>query len=376
MLTYFSPEIKKMRRIAYILAFLISVNMLIINVYAFVDTTKEEKSSGEKLFVTTFNDYEPFGKLVSELDIYGFESIFTPEIVKFAKNKNYVIEPRGLKSNHITNVRAVRSGKIDLIVGAYSLTKLYSGLELIYPAMITNPISVAMMPEKIEQIKMVEDLKGLKGIRIKDELFNDYVEGILTKFKVETAENAYVAYEKLFVGDVDYVIGGYYYLLAEAIKIGVRNYVSFSRKPLWEIPVFIGVSKTTKANKKMLIKFLTAWSNTPSVKENIKQNLRNYMENLEMKYDGVVPPMFIRQDDTATPAGNVVKQQNDDDKKEVKSDEELKDSASESSDEYNENIDSEDEAEGDKVKTIMSSQPKINETPETYSLSEKNEGEQ
>mgnify|MGYP002624099381 CR=1 FL=1 len=359
-----------MRKIAYILAFLLSVNLLIINVYAFVDTTKEEKSQGEKLKVTTFNDYEPIGKLVGTLDIYGMKSIFTSELDKFAQNKNYVLEPVGLESSLITNVRAVRSGKIDVIVGAYSLTKLYNGIELIYPAMITNPISVAMMPEKIDRIKMVEDLKGLRGIRIKDEVFNDYVEKILTKFKVETAKDAYEAYEKLFIGDVDYIIGGYYYLLKESIIIGVRNYVSFSRKPLWEIPVFIGVSKTTRANKKMLIKFLSAWSNTPSVKENIKQNLKDYIENLEREYDGVVPPLYIKQDDTPTPAGNVAKTQDDNAQDGIKSEttDDIKTPESQDSAEEKDNTE-------EKEPKVLSGQPKPNETPETYSLSEQKEGE-
>ena len=295
-----------MKKIAYIFAFLISINLLILNVYAFVDTTKEEKSPGEMLHVVTFKDYMPFGAVRGAGINTRIDGIIMPEFQKFMENKNYnVTELDKLSPDYMTNVRAVRSGKIDILIGTYSLTKLYNGIELIYPALINNPVNVAMMPEKIDQVSTLEDLRGMKGVRLKGEIFNDYVEGILKRFQVEETDTLYQAYEKLFIGEVDYVIGGYYNLLAEAIRIGVRPYVSFSKKSLWDIPVFIGVSKASRVNKKLLIKLLTAWANTESVRENIKQNLRDYIENLEIKYDVVVPPMFIRQDDAPTAAGIV-----------------------------------------------------------------------
>ena len=294
-----------MKKILYLVAFLISVNLLIINVYAFVDTTKEEKSRGEELQVVTFDDYEPFGKKSRNEGFSNLKSIFASELIKFAESKNYSLKAAGFNSDYVTNVRAVRSGKYDVIIGAYSLTKLYNGIEFVYPSMINNPVNVAMMPDKIDQVSVLEDLKSMKGVRLKDEILNDYVEGLLTKFNVEKVDTLNEAYEKLFIGEVDYVIGGYYNLLAEAIKLGIRPYISFSKKSLWDIPVFIGVSKTSKINRKLLIRLLTAWSNTESVKESIKQNLRDYIEGLEREYDGVVPPMYIRQDDGPTAAGNV-----------------------------------------------------------------------
>jgi len=290
-----------MKKLTCIFVFLFGI---ILTANAFVDTTKEEKAKNEILQLMSFNSYAPFGETVGEGIIRTINSVFSSELNKFAEEKGYIFAYEEISNDYVNNVRAVRSGQIDMIVGAYSLTKLYNGIELIYPSVINNPINVAMMPEKIDQVSILEDLKGLKGVRVEGEILNDYVERILSDFKVEKVSNLYDAYEKLFVGEVDYVIGGYYYLLSEAIRLGIRPYVSFSKKSLWDIPVFIGISKSTKVDKKLLVKLLTSWSNTATVKENIMKNLRDYIENLEKEYAGVVPPMFIRQDDASFAAEN------------------------------------------------------------------------
>ncbi len=285
-----------MKKFVYLCALFVSINLLIANVYAYVDAQKVQGSKGEDLVISTFINNEPFGKVLrpSTAGTSAFiDSIYLPELEIFAKANNYSLLSHST-GNTLADIRAVRSGDIDILIGMYHATKLYSGIEYIYPAMLNNPIHIVMMPEAISKVKTIEDLKNLRGLRIKDVYFSDYIERTLKNFNLESVE-VDKAFEKIFVGDADYIIGGYYSLLIDATKLGVRPYVSFSQDALWDVPVFIGVSKMTKTDRKTLIKLLTAWSNNKTVKDNIKNALKQKIDELQEKYAGTVPPMYIRQ---------------------------------------------------------------------------------
>ncbi len=295
-----------MKKNIYFATMIFSLIMLISNVFAFVDVTKTEQSEGETLNTYSFINYPPFGSIVYGQTFSQLESVFLEELEKFAKERKYFISPYAVSDNYIDNIRAIRSGEIDLIIGCYYATKMYSGIDFVFPAVISNPIHAVMMPDRINEANTVENLKHLKGIRVKTEIFSDFVENALKEFNLQTVDNLDEAYEKIFVGDADYIIGGYYYMLISAIKSGVRPYVSFSRQPLWNIPVFIGISKMTRVDKKLLMKLLTAWSNSKQVKDNIHKKIQDTINALEVEYEGTVPPMYVRKDNSLTASGKSV----------------------------------------------------------------------
>jgi len=285
-----------MKKLIYLCALFVSINLLIANVYAFVDARKVQGSDGEELRIATFLNNEPFGKVIRQTTLGGgalLDGVFLPELEEFAKANRYILVPKSA-GDTIADIRAVRAGDIDLLVGMYYATKLYSGIEYIFPAMVNNPVHIAMMPENISKVTSKADLGKLRGVRIKNEVFSDYVEKELKKLNLQTVETPDEAFRQIFVGDADYVLGGYYYLLMESIKLGVRSYISFSQKALWDIPVFIGVSKMSPLDRKTLIKLLTAWSNNKTVKGNVEAAIKKKIDDLQEKYSGTVPPMYIR----------------------------------------------------------------------------------
>ena len=98
-----------------------------------------------------------------------------------------------------------------------------------------------MLNGKQSTIGSYEDLKKLKGIYVSQEYFSDYVLERFSDLNITSVDSVEDAYEKLFLGQVDYIVGSYYYQYVAAIQNGVKNYLSFSKKPIWHMPMFIGI---------------------------------------------------------------------------------------------------------------------------------------
>ncbi len=64
------------------------------------------------------------------------------------------------------------------------------------------------------------------------------------KLNIEKVDNSYDLFKKLFDKEIDYIIGGRYFYMIEASKLGLQNKISFSKQALWDMPLFIGISKT------------------------------------------------------------------------------------------------------------------------------------
>ena len=284
-----------MKKILYITALVFSINLLLSNVFAYV-TEDEMTRDKERIKISTFVDYAPYGTIRGSGDAVDMESFFMPDLRDLLHGEYKYNFTNIATGSDVENARALRAGNIDVLLGVYHATKTYNGIDFVFPAMLNNPIHVAMMPDRIREVSSRADLKKLKGVRVKTEKFNDYVENELKGYNFVEVDNMNQAYEKLYVGDVDYVLGGYYYMLLEATKLGLRPYISFSQSELWNVPIFIGVSKATKLDRKSLMKILTAWSNSQKVKDSIKNNLRNIILDAEEKYAGTVPPMYIKQE--------------------------------------------------------------------------------
>lgn len=116
---------------------------------------------------TSFMDYPPFGVYNIRKLGYGqsraeYASIFTNMINDFFQTNS--LHPEFIGSTDYSDlVRRVRAGDVDIIFGIYYGTKIYDGLDYVMPAIIDNPVTIIMLPERVGEIKQLSDLKNSKA---------------------------------------------------------------------------------------------------------------------------------------------------------------------------------------------------------------------
>lgn len=279
---------------------------------AFVRYEDKHPKKVTEVHMTGYIDYAPFGYVdAPNTLVYGkFHTFFQPMI-------DYIIREANLKMHYDLQQRTVddliqkvRAGDIDFMVGAYYQTEMFKGLYLLNPAPIKNPITVFMLPNRIQEVKSTEDLKKLKGVRNTNEIFSDYVEGKVAELKPMEVETSYAMFEKLFTREADYIITSYYYGMVEAIKLGIQKQVAPAKQALWNIPMFVGVSKTSR-NRDLIAKRLTAYLHDDNNIKVLKESLQEEIKKIEKQYEGTVPPTFglekISEEDAKAPAADDVK---------------------------------------------------------------------
>lgn len=282
-----------MIKLAKVLVLLLIINLAASNAQAMVELKKEKNTAKEELKVTAFLDYPPFGDYANPPYRESFSSIFQPFVAEYAEKYNFEVS-YVISKNYATLVRDVRRGEIDLLLGMYHESAVYKGLEYIFPAAINNPIVAIMLPQRIAEVKTKNDLLKLKGGMSTHEHISDYVNKELKNYKIKKFKTAEEMYEKLFTGEIDYILGSQYYSIIEASNLGIRKKVSFSKQSLWNMPLFLGVSKMS-IHKKLLTKTLTALMEKPETREQIQNILIDTINKIEKDNVGIVPPSYTKK---------------------------------------------------------------------------------
>jgi hypothetical protein len=187
-----------------------------------------------------------------------------------------------------------RFGEFNIFLGAYAHTKRFVGLELIYPAVVSNPIHIITLPDNLEKIKNKEALKDLRGLVVDAEFYDDFSARKIKELNVVHVATSLEAYEKLFTEQADYILGGLYYNRIMSSRYGLDSFLSYSKKPLFKIPVFVALSKTTpkfSLYKKALEK---AFSD-PKFGNDVKAEILQIVEDELAKNAGIVPPSFTQK---------------------------------------------------------------------------------
>ena len=159
---------------------------------------------------------------------------------------------------------------------------------------MNNPIHVIILPRNQEKIKTTEDLKNLKGVYVATEHFSGYMLNNFKRYNISPAANALEAYEKLFIGQIDYIIGSYYYNYVQASLLGLKNEVVFSKAALWNMPLFLVVSKASQYNERIK-RVLSRYVMKPAFKDMVEKSLRDKVREFEIVGQSVVPPSFVRK---------------------------------------------------------------------------------
>lgn len=288
----------------FIYALFIMFNIIFTtNSYSQVTEIKYGKKF--EILMTSYPDYEPLSYTVFIGRYKTLNNVFEQTLQEILGEN---VEVKAETGNTFSdNQEYLKEGTFDMFMGLYNEThtqiKNFDHMEYLFPAIGNNPIHLITLPEKASQIKSLEDLKSLKGVYIAKEYFSDYVEQSLKNYNVEASLDIFDTYRKLFLGEIDYIIGGYYYHYTNAIRLGLKDYVSFSKKPIWTIPMFATISKKSKhysALKSLLLKKVK----DKTIEEKIKNNIKEFIEKEEKNNIGVVPPKFVLKEglNALTPA--------------------------------------------------------------------------
>ena len=129
------------------------------------------------------------------------------------------------------------------------------------------------------------------------ELFSDYVKQQMEGYNLESVDTPLQLFEKLYTGEVDFVFTTQYFGIIEAAKLGIRDYLSFSKQIVWNMPIFIGISQLSP-NRKFLSQKLSSYSENPEHKIKLEKKLQDLIYEIELKNRGVVPPAFIKKENS------------------------------------------------------------------------------
>lgn len=272
-------------------------NALAVNLVQKEDVLKRE------LIIAGLADFPPFSYYDKKLGVYYLRSAFIKPIKEAFSNYSFSFKQYNLKNEQFNNPKlfmiAVKSGTINIFIGAMSDTKLFSGLELIYPASVSNPVHIITTAEGADKIKSTADLKNLKGIVCTQEYLSDFVMRKIKSLNLEYVNTPYEAYEKLFTDEVDYMIGSAYFNRIMSSRYGINRYLSYSKNPIFKIPMFIAISKLTPIWEEYAKAFRQEFSK-PSFGSSVKEEILRMVTEEEQKNDGIVPPAFVKhiQEDT------------------------------------------------------------------------------
>ena len=256
----------------------------------------------DTISVIGFTNYPPVGYFEKQLkykdredafiEVYRtvFESLLEEVAQATGKRIKFVNEK---DDDYHELIRKVRGGKIDMALGIYHETKLYEGLEIIFPALIHNPISITMLPKNAGKIKNLSQLKKLKGAVSSREYLSDFVSEQMKEYNLEYIDEPEKMFEKLYTGEIDYVFASYFFGIIESSKLGLRDKLSFSKQVIWNMPLFLGISELSP-NRNYLVGKLTSYSEKPESKTKMENKLREMIMEFELKNRGVGPPAYSR----------------------------------------------------------------------------------
>lgn len=288
-------------RIFKIIGLLLVISL--VNLDAFAMKMVSVSGDVAELKITSFSDYIPFGYLNKNgKSDEMLNSVFKKSLDTFFPQNGYKPKYEIFETTE-NALQNMHRGQTNLFIGAYYSTHIFDDFEFVFPALFNNSVHLMMIPSRIKDVRQVADLKNLKGIYCKKEYFNDHVMQNFKAIGVKEVLSEDEAYEALLTGKADFMLGSYYTNYVALLKKGLKNRVAFSSKPLWNMPMFLALSKMTP-NLKIVRQRLQKMLRQEEFKNNILQNMKDFVEDVEKNSAGVVPPTYVNTDsqNVLTPA--------------------------------------------------------------------------
>ena len=215
------------------------------------------------------------------INLVHFEDEYDAKIDEFEKN----IKKEGV--NH------------GLLTGSFGVaydSHLYSKNKYIFPAFFEDNLHLITQVGSSIEIKTTKDLSKHKGVYVKKGQKSSKIIKDLSKMNIAPVETYSKAFELLLTGKVDYIIGSYYSSQIEAYRLGVRNFLVYSKTAIWKNPLFIRVAPDIYSEN--YIKIIKNYFGSKKYKDNRDASLKRVLEIYRENTQGVVPPMYTNKENS------------------------------------------------------------------------------
>lgn len=201
----------------------------------------------------------------------------------YCDKKNY--------ENIVTEFERGYTESPNALFGVYYEENPYSQNQLLYPAFFTNNVHIIYSSQNRLSINNKSDLKNYKGVHAATDKVSSAVAKEFNFLGIKEVNNFSKAFEELLTGKADYMVAGYYPSLIELYKLGIKDYVVYSKNPIWKMPMFIKVDSKVKRDARIqdLEKYLKSWSYVEKREKTLEELVKMYEENTR----GIVPPTYI-----------------------------------------------------------------------------------
>ena len=239
--------------------------------------------------VSSFEQGSIFNKIFEDLkDEYGIRIIIQSLQEGFKEQALYIERGGQIKSQWDTS-----GHHINAIFGAPYKEHIYSRNKEIYPAFFVNNVHIITSPQTKLELNERNDLKKYKGIYIKKDRIADNILNDFSNLGINEVESYAEAYKQLLTGEVDFIAASYYPSLLELYKSGIRDYVTYSKNPVWKMPLFIRVRPEVLRNKH--VEELSTYLRSSQYKKIVKEAFDELVEIYRRNTEGIVPPTYTKE---------------------------------------------------------------------------------
>ncbi|WP_312936266.1 transporter substrate-binding domain-containing protein [Pseudomonas sp.] len=180
----------------------------------------------------------------------------------------------------------VRSGRMDLLLDAPLNTDQLTALDYIHPPLQLNEYLIWTRADAELNLEGVADLAAYKGsVSAKARLSPAFETFAKNALKLERSQNLTQAFQKLVLGQVDYVLAGRYAGMAMAQGLGVANDLAPRGLPVDRPGLYLAVSHNSACNdpwlRGQLAKKLTELSISGASEAVLQRNVERWKAQMQ-----------------------------------------------------------------------------------------------
>ncbi|WP_095157083.1 ABC transporter substrate-binding protein [Pseudomonas sp. Irchel 3E13] len=184
----------------------------------------------------------------------------------------------------------VRSGRMDLLVDAPMAVAELTALDYIHPPVLQNEYLVWTRHDAALAYENLADLHQHQGaISEKARLTPEFEAFSKTELKLTHVPNLTQAFQKLLLGQVDYVLAGRYAGMAMAQSLGMANDLIARGLPLDRPGLYLALSHNSACNdawlRGQLAKKLTELPASGVAQEVLQRNIERWQAQLQAPLD-------------------------------------------------------------------------------------------
>ncbi len=184
----------------------------------------------------------------------------------------------------------VRSGRMDLLVDAPLATEDLTRVDFIHPALLQNDYLVWTRHDSTLAYDGLADLHQHQGaISEKARLTPAFAQFAKDQLKLAPAQNLTQAFQKLLLGQVDYVLAGRYAGMAMAQTLGMANDLIARGLPLDRPGLYLALSHNSACNdawlRGQLAKKLTELPASGVPQAVLQRNVERWKAQLQQPLD-------------------------------------------------------------------------------------------